>query len=117
MPKGLEKLFPQIEAIGIEISKLREIKKEDLAPFPKLKKLWIQYNDLETLPSDLFESNPELSLVSFPGNKLKFVGGNILSPLKKLIWVYFGSNPCIDMAAYTFRTNASHFKKQSKIWS
>jgi Leucine-rich repeat (LRR) protein len=101
MPKGLEKLFPQIELISIERSKLKEIRKEDLAPYPMLKKLWIQSNDLETLPSNLLEGNPELSIVSFFNNKLRFVGENILSPLKKLTWVYFRSNTCISMDAYT----------------
>jgi hypothetical protein len=99
MPKGLEKLFPQIEQIIIYRSKLKELKKEDLAPFPMLKDLFISRNDLETLPSNLFEANPSLMYVKFNGNKLKFVGENILSPLKKLIWADFERNPCIDKHA------------------
>jgi DNA repair exonuclease SbcCD ATPase subunit len=101
MPKGLEKLFPQIEAISISSSKLKELKKEDLAPFPMLKNLWTNGNDLETLPSNLFEANPELTRVEFYKEKLKFVGENILSPLKKLKWAYFRGNPCINMMAHS----------------
>jgi hypothetical protein len=101
MPKGLEKLFPQIERIAIYSSKLKEITKEDLAPFPMLKVLFLYSNDLETLPSNLFEANPEITHVEFLNNKLKFVGENILSPLKKLIFASFGLNPCINMDAET----------------
>jgi hypothetical protein len=101
MPKGLEKLFPQIEQIYIWSSKLKELTKEDLAPFPILKNLLIHYNDLETLPSNLFEANPELIHVRFESEKLKFVGENILSPLKKLTLADFSDNPCINMKAWT----------------
>jgi Leucine-rich repeat (LRR) protein len=99
MPKGLEKLLPQIERISIYNSNLKEIKKEDLAPFPMLKNLWISDNDLETLPSNLFEANPELIYVQFTYEKLKYVGENILSPLKKLEYADFSDNPCIDKHA------------------
>jgi Leucine-rich repeat (LRR) protein len=99
MPKGLEKFFPKIERISITRSKLKELTKEDLAPFPMLKNLWIRRNDLETLPSNLFEANPELNHVQFNNEKLKFVGENILSPLKKLKYADFSDNPCINMHA------------------
>jgi hypothetical protein len=101
MPKGLEKLFPQIETILFYYSDLKELKKEDLAPFPMLKNLWTSANDLETLPSNLFEANPEITHVHFYNEKLKFVGENILSPLKKLTWADFLSNLCIDKWALT----------------
>jgi Leucine-rich repeat (LRR) protein len=101
MPKGLEKLFPQIEQIWIYWSNLKEIKKEDLAPFPMLKSLFTYYNDLETLPSDLFEANLEITHVRFQNERLKFVGENILSHLKKLTRANFEENPCVDMRTLT----------------
>jgi hypothetical protein len=101
MPKGLEKLFSQIEQIVIYNSSLKEIKKEDLAPFPMLRTLLTWSNDLETLSSNLFEANPELTHLKMNQEKLKFVGENILSPLNKLIRADFSSNPCISMYART----------------
>jgi Leucine-rich repeat (LRR) protein len=91
IPKGLEKLFPQIEAIYVHRSNFKELKKEDLAQFPMLKNLWLNNNDLKTLPANLFEANPEITHMSFYKNKLKFVGENILSPLKKLIDARFSA--------------------------
>jgi hypothetical protein len=61
-----------------------------------LKNLFTSANHLETLPSNLFETNLEITHVMFAYEKLKFVGENILSPLKKLKWAYFAENPCIS---------------------
>lgn len=41
VPQGLEKLFLQVEGVEIINSKLKEILKRDLSPFPLLKELWL----------------------------------------------------------------------------
>lgn len=99
LPKEIEKLFPDIEGFQIQKSKLKEIAKEDLSPFPLLKVLWLNNNELEFLPSDLFDGNPELWFINCDSNKVKFVGENIFSSLKKLRYANFESNTCIDKCA------------------
>lgn len=99
MPKEIEKFFPDLEAIKIIMSNLKSIKKADLKPFSKLKELCLGKNDLETLDSDLFEFNRELRFVSFYQNKLKFIGEDILKPLKKLEDARFMYNCCISQEA------------------
>ena len=95
-PKGLEKIFPNLEGIAIYNSKLKKISKSDLKPFPALRELYLHDNELETLDSDLFEFNPELRLIYLNSNKLKQIGANIFDSLTKLEQVYLNSNPCIN---------------------
>jgi hypothetical protein len=40
-----------------------------------------------------FEGDSEITHVTFSVEELKFVGENILSPLKKLNWADFSGNP------------------------
>lgn len=99
-PKGLDKLFPNLEAIQLLHSPLKSIEQSDLKPFgSKLKKFIVGGNQIESLNNDLFEYNSELRWIGFQENKLKSVGKNILKPLKKLQRAYFDDNECIDKAA------------------
>lgn len=99
-PKGLDKFFPNLEAIQLLHSPLKTIEQADIRPFgSKLKKFILGGNQIESLDSDLFEYNSELRWIGFQENNLKSVGKNILRPLKKLQRAYFDDNECIDKAA------------------
>lgn len=99
IPKGLERFYPDLEGLAVYHSSLQEIDKSDLKPFPKLKMLHLAYNDIEVLPSDLFEYSSELRHMNFHTNKLKTVGNDILKQLQKLEVAYFDNNPCIKESA------------------
>lgn len=47
----------------------------------KLKELRIQYNNLTTLPGDLFTRMKNLQKISFRGNKLKYLNRKLLDPI------------------------------------
>lgn len=96
-PSNLGEIFPDIEEIWIESSMLKEITRKDLAQFPKLTRLYLNYNSIQILPGDLFQDNPALEKISFNYNSLKFVGENILSPLKNLEYASFSYCGCINM--------------------
>lgn len=100
MPKGLDKFFPDLEAIWIENSELRTIEQDDLKPFSSLKDLYMVNNKIDKLDSDLFQFNPELRAIQFNANKIKFIGRNILSPLPRLDQADFSNNDCINKFAY-----------------
>lgn len=99
-PKGLDKFFPNLEAIQLSYTPLKSIKQADVKPFgSKLKKFILGGNQIEDLDSDLFEFNSELRWIGFQENQLKTVGKNILKPLTKLQRAYFDDNKCIKKAA------------------
>ena len=101
VPQKLGNFFPDVTALQLPNSKLKELLKEDISQFPKLKDLHLGYNDLESLPADLFEENLDLEYVIFSNNRLNHVGQGILTPLKKVYYVYFSANFCIDQYSYT----------------
>lgn len=100
MPKGIDKFFPDLEAIWIENSELKTIDQEDLKSFGNLKEVYMVNNKIEKLDSDLFQFNPELRAVQFNANKIKTIGRNILTPLTKLDQADFTNNECINKSAY-----------------
>lgn len=95
VPKFPNNFFPDLLTLKITDSNLKEIQKEDIAQFRKLKYLTLGENDLKSLPYDLFEENLNLEFISFYNNKLVHVGQGILTPTKKLEDILFGGNPCI----------------------
>lgn len=99
LPKGLEEMFPQLQEIYIENSKLKLIRKQDIEKFKALKSLLIQWNEIEELGKDLFESQREIRGLSFRQNKIKFIEEGIFDPLDKLEHLWLGNNTCVNEVA------------------
>ena len=96
IPQGLGEFFPDLEGLAIGYSQTKEVTKNDFAQFPKLKQLFLYNTNIQSLPADLFETNPDLLYILLNDNKLTHVGKGILSPLKKLHSAIFQKNPCIN---------------------
>lgn len=96
MPKGLENFFPELEMLVVQNSKLKSIKKIDLQIFADLEYLNLKHNNLKALDGDLFEGNRNLMIIDFSGNRLMFIGNQLLVPLKNIKHAYFSDNNCID---------------------
>lgn len=99
MPRGIEKFLPNLKGIFIQNAKLQAIKQSDLKPFPKLKELNLQDNEIEGIPDNLFAYNPELVKIAFDFNpKLKVVSENALDG-KKLEEASFQHTGCVNSFA------------------
>jgi DNA-directed RNA polymerase subunit L len=61
----------------------------------KVKYLDLLGNRLEKLESDTFEYTPNLVEIMLNNNKIKFIGYELLHPLKHLHNINFGGNLCI----------------------
>lgn len=96
IPKEITKFFPNLERIRIYNSNLKSIEMADLNPFSKLKELELNHNQLELLPSDLFEFNQQLRYINFDYNSLKLVGENLLTSLQNLDKAKFQGCNCIS---------------------
>lgn len=81
IPRGLLSNFPHLMHLAIFNCGLKEIRRDDLAEFNNLEKLIVSYNQLETLPSDLFIGKTALKIISFSNNKLEFVSSQLLKPI------------------------------------
>lgn len=96
LPKGIEKSFPNLQALRVAQAKLRSIESEDLKAFPNLKVLCLWANELKTLDGNLLAYTPDLEFVNFGSNQITHVGPNFFAPLTKLIAAYFEENTCTN---------------------
>lgn len=87
-PKGLQKLFPNLVAISIMSSNLKEVRQSDLSPFPQLKYLNFYNNNLKNIREDLFEFNKKLELIGLHYNEIKFVDVRVIQGLKNLRFLW-----------------------------
>lgn len=80
LPRGLEFFFPNLMSIEVIRSGLKEISQRDLAVFRKLQRLSLHSNELETVDSDVFESNLELLIIDLSENKANDVLRKVFLP-------------------------------------
>jgi hypothetical protein len=101
MPRGLNEMFPNLIIIRIVRSKLKVIRQADLQPFPELKYLDLNSNDIKTIERDLFKYNPLLLVIYIEYNKINRVHPNVFDHLNQLINLDMTNNICV----YAHRTN------------
>jgi hypothetical protein len=99
IPSGFDTFFTDVEAFSVNESHLKTVTNEDLKQFPKLREIWLYTNDLEFLPSNLFEFNPKVEYIVFKHNKISYVGAEFFNYLPNLSKASFYSNVCINSAA------------------
>ncbi|KAG5666645.1 hypothetical protein PVAND_014661 [Polypedilum vanderplanki] len=87
-PVGLQKFFPNLIAISILSSHLKEIKQSDLFPFPQLKYLNLYDNDLRIIRNNLFEFTEHLEVIGLHYNDIKDVDLKTFDKLKKLKYLW-----------------------------
>jgi uncharacterized protein (UPF0305 family) len=94
-PRGLNDVFPNLEAIGIAQSKMIELHQSDLSPFTKLRLLGLWQNNIKTLEKDLFKYNPELEAVYVFSNKITSFYPTVFDRLEKLTGLHLHGNECV----------------------
>lgn len=90
------KSFPFLQALSLSNCGIKEIKREDFYGLHDLRVLWVDENELEFLPGDLFVDMKKLEFVSFEKNKIRFIDAELLNPLRNLKLVNFFGNVGID---------------------
>ena len=69
-PKGIEKIFKNLQGISISNSGLQEITQSDLSVFPELVNLILTQNNIQVLEQGLFDINPKLTYINLNWNKI-----------------------------------------------
>jgi Leucine-rich repeat (LRR) protein len=98
LPSGLYKTFPKLKELIVDSCGLENITSDDLFGLENLEKLWIDNNDLKSLPDDLFQHTKKLKRIIFRKNKLEFMNPELLDPKldEQLEYVGFEKNEKID---------------------
>lgn len=97
VPKGIFNFFPSIVALHINHSSLKKVSRDYFKGFFALKELFMMNNQIVCLPGNLFDYMPNLEIVSFKGNKIKFIDEEIINSLKKLKYFDLTGNANIDL--------------------
>lgn len=102
-PRAMENFFPNLEGISITHSNIHTLAGDEL-PFPNLYFFDFSWNrNLERIGGNLFDTTPQMVLILFGENNIKFVGENFMSNLIYEDWLYldFLQNYCINQFANT----------------
>lgn len=101
-PRGLGAIFPNLRVLKISNCGLRRLSHDDLIGLQNLTTIYIGYNKIKSLPSDLFTDMKQLTSISFHGNKLEYLSSQLLKPIisNGLRYVNFRSNKKIDAVYY-----------------
>jgi Leucine-rich repeat (LRR) protein len=94
VPLGLTNFFPNLRGLQMYNCQLKSICSFDMVEFKNLVILELHYNQLTTLPSRLFQHNPNLKRIHFGNNRLKFIHENIFDDLPLLEETYFDNQIC-----------------------
>jgi hypothetical protein len=90
MPRGIDVVFPRTVFIYVTGCNLREITKDDLKPFPQLKYLNIDNNNIKVIESQLFMHNPRLEVIWIRPNPIEHIDPHVFSGLNKLKDLFIG---------------------------
>lgn len=96
-PRGFGLTFPNLKYFQVRRCSLKMIKKEDFLDLGNLQGLWLPENQLVSLPNDIFTNVQGLRYLCFYKNHLKYIGSDILRPLKQLERANFSDNTCINI--------------------
>jgi uncharacterized small protein (DUF1192 family) len=96
-PRGFGNIFPNLRFIEVNRCSITTLKREDLVDVGNLQGLWLSENQITALQNDLFETVQGLQYISFYKNHLKYIGSNLLTPLKNLKQANFKDNTCINV--------------------
>lgn len=95
-PRGLDKVFKNLRAIYIHISKIQDFSQADLKPFPKLIFFEISNSEIRFIEDETFDFNPELEVIWLLNNNIFHFDTNVFRNLNKITWLGLTSNVCIN---------------------
>ncbi|KAL7040080.1 hypothetical protein ACKWTF_000256 [Chironomus riparius] len=113
-PQGLDKIFPNLNAIVVKKNKMKEIRASDLRSYWKLIYLSLSSNLIEVLEDGTFDHNTELKYLLFASDKLIHVGLNVFNNLIKLNCISLIENICINTNAVNDVSKVQEVVKNAK---
>lgn len=82
---------------------LEAVRQSDLKVFPRLRVLYLDSNDIQTLEKDLLALNPRLEFVNFSNNRITHVDVTVFRGLNVLKTLWFEYNNCYSAKAINNR--------------
>jgi len=104
-PRGLEKIYKNLNGIILYKEPINFIQQSDLKPYTKLIFLQVAETKIEVIEDGLFDFNPQLKYLALNENKIFHIGLKVFDNLNNLQSLYLGKNICIDDKVEDNRSN------------
>lgn len=114
-PKGLDKIFENLEIIIFGDCGMKTIGRTDLKPFPKLIWFSLFINQIEVIEEGLFDNNPNLKYISLRENKIHRIYPKTFDNLAYLVTLRLSGNKCININADENRQQVMELIRQVKL--
>lgn len=88
--------FNVIKNLYLGSSKIEVIEENAFEPLSKLKWIDLGFNQVRSLPFQLFKRNPELLYINFWSNKIASINPNFCSGLSRIKLARFERNQCVN---------------------
>ncbi|KAG5667869.1 hypothetical protein PVAND_015836 [Polypedilum vanderplanki] len=95
MPE-LNKIFPNLVFIYINIGRIKEIHRTDFEQYLKLTYLDLDGNDITYLEKSIFELNTKLQVIRFEGNKIQKIYPTVFDHLNQLQRLLISGSQCMN---------------------
>ncbi|KAL7011795.1 hypothetical protein ACKWTF_014459 [Chironomus riparius] len=102
-PKYMLQYFPNLQAIVIKSSEIREIYRTDLKSFYNLVYLKIDGSKIEVLEQGLFDYNRQLQVLGINSKKMIHIDPNVFDKLTNLRYFLFEDVPCVEQEVRNLR--------------
>lgn len=101
VPRGMSNFLPNIHAIRIYDSDVRNLVGNELNEYTNLRWFSVFDSYVNTIPSNFFSHNPNMIYVAFDANYVQTVGSGLFDPIRNvrsMSYMGFLSNRCINMS-------------------
>lgn len=95
-PKGLEKIYKNLNGIILYTEPINFIQQSDLKYYTKIIFLQLADTKIEILEDGLFDYNPLLKYLALNENKIFHIGLTVFDKLDNLVSLYLQKNVCIN---------------------
>jgi hypothetical protein len=95
-PRGLEKIFINLQHFSVEKCQLKEVHQSDLKSYTELNSISLTGNLIEVIEEHLFDFNTKLIQIYLSYNPIVYVSTDAFSKLPLLQTLHFFGIPCLD---------------------
>lgn len=99
IPKDMLIFFPNLIAIRLMSCGSLILTGNELNEYENLQMFAVEMTKIERIPGNFFAFTPQISIIGFADNNLKYVGSKLLQTLNNLSWISFANNDCINQTA------------------
>lgn len=101
IPRNMLNFFPNLIGIRLVNCGTLILSGNELNEYNNLSLFAIESTKVERIPGNFFSTTPQISVIGFADNSIKYVGSKLLTNLTNLSWVSFHNNECISQTATT----------------